>query len=496
MNKFALCAGLMVAVASIGLVAASVMPVSDTGVIALILSDGMAVTGLAAAPFGMSLRQSMPSVNVAGLMAGRPSAVVGSVYGDGGLDPKKVEQLLQEVKQELTRVGDEVKSTADKALKQSEEAGDASKEVKQKADELLVAQKKLTDAQDKLTDKLEMLETRNLDLEQKLANIRDQGTSDDDRSFGRLAAEHDEMRAYAKNGCRGAVRVSIDVKQAITSIKPGGGGLIWSDRETEIVGLPRRRMTIRNLLMPGRTGSNAVDYAKQTVRTNNAAVVSEGVEKPESDYKWDQATANVRTIAHFVHVSRQAMEDADQLQGEIDGELRYGLMLNEELQLLKGDGTGINLSGLVTEATAYAAAFPVTGETMIDTLRLALLQASLAEYPADGIVLHPTDWARVELTKDGEFRYVFANVMQMAGPQLWGRPVVDTQSMDEDEFLVGAFRGAATIYDRMDPEVVASSEDRDNFVKNMITVRAEERLALAIKRPEALITGDFGNVSG
>jgi HK97 family phage major capsid protein len=84
----------------------------------------------------------------------------------------------------------------------------------------------------------------------------------------------------------------------------------------------------------------------------------------------------------------------------------------------------------------------------------------------------------------------------MSGPQLWGRPVVATQSMTEDDFLVGAFRAAATIYDRMDPEVVASSEDRDNFIKNMITVRAEERLALAVKRPAALVLGDFGNVSG
>lgn len=132
-------------------------------------------------------------------------------------------------------------------------------------------------------------------------------------------------------------------------------------------------------------------------------------------------TRRVRTIAHFVHVSRQAMEDAAQLQTEIDTELRYGLALTEELQILKGDGTGENLTGLVTEATAYSAAFSVSGETMIDTLRLALLQASLAEYPADGIVLHPTDWARIELTKDGESRYIFANVVQMAGPQLWGR---------------------------------------------------------------------------
>jgi HK97 family phage major capsid protein len=82
-------------------------------------------------------------------------------------------------------------------------------------------------------------------------------------------------------------------------------------------------------------------------------------------------------------------------------------------------------------------------------------------------VLHPTDWADIELTKDGEDRYIFANVIQLAGPQLWGRPVIATQAMDIDEFLVGAFRMAAKIWDRMDTEVLISSEDRDNFVKNI-----------------------------
>lgn len=492
MKMFALCAAVAVLAGTLALFGG----LHDTAVVANVLNHDSGMAAMAMSGAGLSLRRDMPQVSLAALMSGRPPAVIGAVRAESSVDPKKLEQLLNDVKSELNRVGDEVKKTAEDALKQSKDAGTVSADVKKAADDLLVNQKKLTDAQDKLTEKLEQLETRNTDLEQKLAGMRNGPGNGDQQSFGHLAANHDDMRAFAAGGCRGTMRVAIDVKQAITSVNPGGGGLIWSDRETEIVGLPKRRMTIRNLLMPGRTGSNAIDYAKQTVRTNNAAVVSEGAQKPESTYSWAQATANVRTIAHFVHVSRQAMEDAGQLQGEIDGELRYGLMLAEELQLLKGDGTGINLSGLVTEATAYAAAFAVTGETMIDTLRLALLQASLAEYPADGIVLHPTDWARIELTKDGEFRYIFANVMQMAGPQLWGRPVVDTQSMDVDEFLVGAFKGAATIYDRMDPEVVASSEDRDNFIKNMITVRAEERLALAVKRPAALITGDFGNVSG
>ena len=444
---------------------------------------------------GLSKRSALPRPNIKRLMENRPLGVIGAVRNDGGVDPKKIEQLLADVKDQLQKVGDDVKRTAEEALKQSKDAGKTTGEVKAKADELLVAQAALADAQKKLDDKLEALETRNHDLEQKLASRRGGGT-DEVKSVGQRFVEHDDVKAFIAKGCKGSARVTLDVKNAITSLNTSAGDLIWSDREMEIVGLPKRQMTIRALLSQGRTTSNLVEYAKQTTRTNNAAVVSETVQKPESTYVWDAAEASVRTIAHFVHVSRQAFDDAAQLQTEIDTELRYGLALAEETQLLKGDGTGQNLTGLVTAATAYSAAFSVTGETMIDTLRLALLQASLAEYPADGMVLHPTDWARIELTKDGENRYIFANVIQMAGPQLWGRPTISTQSMDEDEFLVGAFRMAATIYDRMDPEVIASSEDRDNFIKNMITVRAEERLALAIKRSAALVTGDFGNVSG
>jgi HK97 family phage major capsid protein len=434
----------------------------------------------------------LPRVSLAAMMAARPAGVIGAVRAEA--NPGDVAALLREVQQNLTRIEGEVKRTAEEALKQSKDAGTVSAETKRSADELLIAQKQLSDAVPKLTQRLEQLETRNRDLEQEVAQRRG-GGGQPEKSIGQRFAEAEDVRAFAQNGCKGTIRMAFDVKSAITSVRPGGGGLIWSDRETEIVGIPRRMMTIRNLLSVGRTGSNAIDYARQTVRTNNAAPVAEGAQKPESTYSWDQATANVRTIAHFVHVARQAMEDAAQLQTEIDTELRYGLAFVEEQQLLNGDGTGQNLTGLVTAATAYSAPFTLAGATIIDTLRLALLQASLAEYPSDGMVLNPADWARIELLKDGQDRYIIGNPLQPLVPHLWGRPVVDTASMEIDKFLVGAFKMAATIYDRMDPEIVASSEDRDNFIKNMITVRAEERLALAVKRPAALIYGDFGLVT-
>lgn len=396
----------------------------------------------------------------------------------------KTEGLIIEVKNELNRISGEVKQTAETALKQAKDAGDVSAEVKAKADELLTTQTKLN-------GKLEELEARQLELEQRGAGKREKDGPR--QTLGQMVAASEEVKAFAANGARGTVKITV--QNAITSLDTSAGGLIAPSRETEIVRLPRMQPRVRSLLNQGRTTSNLVQYPRQTTRTNAAAVVAEGDQKPESNYVWELADAPVRTIAHWVPIARQAMDDAAQLQTELDSELRYGLDRAEDEELLNGDGTGQHLEGLVTAATAYSAAFTLTNATNIDTLRLAILQAELADYPVDGMVLNPTDWARIELTKDSTGQYVFANVLQLAGPTLWGRPVVSTSAMDVDTFLVGAFQAAATIYDRMDTEVLISSEDRDNFIKNMLTARAEKRLAIAIKRAAALITGDFGNVS-
>jgi HK97 family phage major capsid protein len=175
------------------------------------------------------------------------------------------------------------------------------------------------------------------------------------------------------------------------------------------------------------------------------------------------------------------------LQSNIDYRLRYGLALVEEAQLLKGSGVGNNLNGIYTQATVFAAPIVVPAPTKIDTIRLMLLQAELALYPATGIVLHPADWAAIELTKDTTGGYIFANPQSLATPALWGRPVVATMSMTVDTALVGAFKLGAQVFDREDANVVVSTENQDDFIKNMVTIRAEERLGLAVYRPEAFI---------
>jgi HK97 family phage major capsid protein len=181
-----------------------------------------------------------------------------------------------------------------------------------------------------------------------------------------------------------------------------------------------------------------------------------------------------------------------QLQSYIDGRLMYGLKYVEDNQLLNGAGTGTDLNGIYTQATASTANLAVVATpTKLDVLRAAMLQATLANLPSSGIVLHPTDWFGIEVTKDTAGGYVIGNPQDNTDRRLWGLPVVETLAMTSGKFLVGAFQMGAQIFDRQEARVEISTEDGNNFVKNLVTILCEERLALAVYNTLAFVKGDF-----
>jgi HK97 family phage major capsid protein len=405
-------------------------------------------------------------------------AVPATEFGRKEADNQPGDKSLETLQKQLGETLGEVKAFAVEFKAKSEAGDKVSTETKEKADKALA---ELTGLRGEITE-----------LSQKLAQSRRGGDDQPElKSLGHEVANHEDVKSYVEAGCKGTVGFSV--KAAITSASGNAGGLILPDRQAGIVGLTRMQLRVRDLLTPGQTESNAIEYAYQTTRTNNAAVTAETAQKPESAYAWDVATAPVRTIAHWVPVSRQAMDDVPQLQSLVDGELRWGLDDAEEAELLLGDGTGQHLNGLYTQATAYSqpSGVSVSNETRIDRLRLGILQVELADYAPDGIVLHPTQWANIELTKDSASGYVFANPQGVAGPILWGKPVVATKRIGSGNWMTGGFKMAGQIFDRMDTEVRISDQDRDNFIKNMLTVRAEKRLALVVRRPGALVKGNF-----
>lgn len=382
--------------------------------------------------------------------------------------------------QELKRATDEVKNLGEDIKKKYDTGATVSQELKDKADQALTG--------------MNGLKERIAEVEQRL--VRQGGPelaqykSAGDRF---IADERVQAMLAAKSG---RVRVEVkDISSVTTDTDGAAGAAVVPHRVPGIVTPPQQRLTVRGLLMPGNTSSNAIQYVQETGFTNAAAPVAEGQMKPESSLKLADITVPVQTIAHWVRATKQILDDAPQLASHIDGRLRYGLALREEAQLLFGDGTGQNLHGIVPQATAYADPISLTGATVIDMIRLAMLQATLAEYPATGTVMNHADWARIELTKDSEGRYIIGNPQQGTQPMLWGLPLVPTAAMTADKFLVGAFQMAAQVFDRQDATVEVSTEDRDNFVTNRVTIRAEERLALAVYRPEAFIYGDFGNTT-
>ena len=396
-----------------------------------------------------------------------------------GTETKDLPQLAEELKKRT----DEVKAIAEEFNGKAAKGEKLSQDAKEAAD---VAMTKLNELRAQVED-----------LEQKAT--RKAGADEaDHRSLGQQFVESKGFKDLAESPSqrgKADMQLKATITLATTDTLGAAGDTVQVTRVAGIVAPPERRMTVRDLITPGRMDGNALEYVKETGFVNNAGMVAEAAAKPQSDLKFDLVSTTAKVVAHYVKASRQILSDSSMLASYIDGRLRYGLAFKEEQQLLNGDGTGQNLLGIIPQATAYAAPGGLTSAQAMDQMRLAMLQAELAEYPATGHVMNPIDWTRIELLKDTTGRYIIGNPQGTTAPRLWNLPVVATQAIAQDKFLTGAFKLGAQLFDRWLARVEVATENEDDFIKNLVTVLAEERLALAVYRPEAFIYGDLGFVA-
>lgn len=285
----------------------------------------------------------------------------------------------------------------------------------------------------------------------------------------------------------------VDVRAAtLTSDAASGGDLIVTDTRPGILPLLFKRLTVRDLIAPGRTDSNSITYMKETTFTNAAATVAQGAAKPESTLIFDRVVDMVEKIAHWLPVTEEMLEDVSQIKSYIDARLRLGVELTEEDQLLNGDGTTPNISGILDRAglTAAQARGADTNADAIFKETMKIFNASFVM--PDGHVINPANWQTIQLAKDANGQYYGSG--PFAGPQaptLWGLPVAMSPSIVANTALTGAFRSAAQIFDHGNLRVEASNSHSDFFIKNLVAIRAEERLALAVYREAA-----FGTTTG
>jgi HK97 family phage major capsid protein len=296
-----------------------------------------------------------------------------------------------------------------------------------------------------------------------------------------------------------------DVYSALPSGTPGSFGTIQRD---PIVTPPMRTKRVRDLF-PARTTSAAVieyfqhlGFTSTGGGTNSASSVAErsGANfgaKPQSSFVFVGQQAPVRTLAHWEAAHINVLADEPQLRSIIDNELMYGLRLQEDDQILNGDGTGENLtgvletSGIQTYDWSDGENLPVV-DTMADAIRRAATLSFLAYYEPTGVVLNPLDWEKIELTKDSNGQYLVAVSVAMGGePRVWRLPVVESPAIAEGTALVGAFGTGAQLYDREQASIRISEQHSDFFVRNAVVILAEQRLALAVKRPESFVKVTF-----
>ena len=297
---------------------------------------------------------------------------------------------------------------------------------------------------------------------------------------------------------KGIISATVGGTSEGDSLNPVGvstTGVLQIDRIAGITAEARQVLKVRNVLSARPTTMAVVDFVKVTTPLPGlASPVPEASVKPENSIVFTSLSEKVRLIATWIPATKQVLDDMTELMGFIQSTLPYYVNLEEEIQLLAGDDTGENLHGLIPQAQAFnTALLPSAAWTKLDVIATAIRQINASkEIDPTFVILNTNDWWDIALTKDSLGRYILGDPQSLTTPRIFGLDVVPTTSILQGTFLVGSGSPvAAEIRDRQEMQVEISTEHSDYFVRNLVAVRAEKRLALVTKRPASFVSGTF-----
>ena len=265
-----------------------------------------------------------------------------------------------------------------------------------------------------------------------------------------------------------------------------------TDWDRTIVPAHRIRLTVADLLGQGSISGNAISYLVEGALTGDFATVAEGAAKPQMNFAAPTAVTDaLKKIAGWIKVTDEFLEDADFLMTEINNRLLYQLGFFEEKQLLSGDGTGQNVQGLLNRSGIQTEAPAKIGDNADSVFKAITKIEQNSGLPADGLIINPVDYEAFRLSKDGNKQYFGGGIFEgqygaggfVMQPPLWGLRTVVTPAIAAGTALVGAFQMAATLYRKGGVRVESTNSNVADFVSNLVTIRAEERVALAVRQP-------------
>lgn len=352
--------------------------------------------------------------------------------------------------------------------------------------------KEVASAVSKLEEMAKLVQSHGImftELEQKLAENVGKGKAHID-TLGDLVIKSDAFKTFAK-GSSNRLRVEANTITGQEGSPPANSGtIIQPQRLDGIIPGAFRALRVSDILPQGTTSSNMIEYTRELAFTNNAAETAEGASKPESSLTFELVQSPVRTVAHWLKASKQVLDDAPALASYIDTRLRYGVEYRLDAQLLNGDGTGQNISGM-RDSGNYQVNTPVSGENGLDTINRAIYKVAENNYAATAIIMNPSDWGTLSRLKvgSGDNRYIIGDPLGMISATLWGLPVVVTNAMPAGYFLTAAFPIAYQQWNRTGAVVEMFEQDDTNVQKNLLTVRAEIRATLATYTPASAYGG-------
>ena len=282
-------------------------------------------------------------------------------------------------------------------------------------------------------------------------------------------------------------KARVEIKNTVLS----DASTVFPDQRPGIIPGSFLPLAIRQVIPSIVVTGNAVNSLKESTWTSSAAEVSQGTAKPESDITFTNYDVPIRTVAHFIKISKQLLDDAPAIAAYIDIRLRDGLAQRVDAQLLNGDGTSPNISGL-TDSGNYTAFTADSSATLIDSINKCKYVMWAAGNIPDTVIINPADWGAMERAREGAGTgpYLYGVPGTMAGVNPFGLQVVLSPNMAAGYFVMGAFRNSAMIYNRQGATIEMGYVNAD-FTLNLVTIRAEERLGLGVDRPAGIYYGDF-----
>ncbi|MDD3757697.1 MAG: phage major capsid protein [Advenella sp.] len=367
-----------------------------------------------------------------------------------------------------------------KMNQQSEKAAEDVKTMGKVSEDTKAAINNIGIQQREFADRLSVLEQKGF--------IHCEGDRIDD-SWGTQFTKSDAYIAFAGGNTQ---KARIEVKNTLT----GSDATVAPDRKPGIVPGASTILNIESLFTSIPTSSNAIEFTKEASFTNNAAETAEGVLKPESALTFSLVNMPVSTVAHWIKISRQLAMDNSALAAYVNTRMRYGVNKKVDTQLVVGTGVAPALSGFMKSGnyTAHGYLSGALGSTLpkFVLIRKVIGDLKNSGYVPNAIVMNPVDWATMETelltTAAGQVPFKYD---EGGTPRLFGLPVVEAVGMTADTFAVGSFNEAATIHNREGVVVELSDSDDKNFQMNLITIRAERRLALTVEVPAAIRGGDL-----